>query len=156
MSLRVREASEGDVPAIASLVLEVQALHVHHEPGVFRQPDRTSVERWLAERLDAGWRAIVGEVDGAIAGYALLEIVVREESVFTRAARIGHVAQIGVAEAHRGRGVGRAVLDAACDAAAAAGAERVSLDTWQFNDAARGFFIAAGFTPSNVRLRRTL
>lgn len=153
---RVRAGDASDVAAIARLILEVQALHVRHEPTIFREPASAEVEAWVKERLAEGWRATLAEVGGEIVGYVLVELSDRPAGTFTHASHVAYVHQIGVDDGHRGRGVGRVVLEAACDDAADSGATRVGLDTWSFNDAARAFFRSQGFETSNVRLRREL
>jgi RimJ/RimL family protein N-acetyltransferase len=57
------------------------------------------------------------------------------------------LAHIGMAivEGHRGRGVGRALLDAAIAWAQAAGCHKVALEVWPHNARARTLYKSAGF-----------
>ena len=59
-----------------------------------------------------------------------------------------HVAQIASAPEVRGRGYGAALLDAACTAAAARGAGRLSLLVADDNVPARALYESRGFVPA--------
>lgn len=60
-------------------------------------------------------------------------------------ADVAHVAQIAVAPGARGQGLGRALLDGACDRAAATGHSRVTLMVGRRNHRARRLYESAGF-----------
>jgi ribosomal protein S18 acetylase RimI-like enzyme len=71
----------------------------------------------------------------------------------TSLASNAHVRQIrglAVDEAARGSGVGRALLEAACDRARAEGARRITLRVLGPNVPARGLYTAAGFEVEGV------
>lgn len=65
------------------------------------------------------------------------------------------VADIGMLliEGWRGRGIGRALLDAAIDWAAAAGAHKMSLEAWPENVAALRLYRSAGFSEEGRKRR---
>jgi ribosomal protein S18 acetylase RimI-like enzyme len=54
--------------------------------------------------------------------------------------------ELYVAPSLRGRGMGRALLEAAMDVARAAGADRIELNTGETDTAARALYESAGFT----------
>ncbi len=57
----------------------------------------------------------------------------------------GQIEPLGVAPAHRGLGLGRAILEACCGHLQQAGAERIYVETDRDRDAALGVYGAAGF-----------
>lgn len=57
-----------------------------------------------------------------------------------------YLEELYVAPALRGRGLGRALLEAAMDAAREAGADRIDLNTGEADTAARALYESAGFT----------
>jgi ribosomal protein S18 acetylase RimI-like enzyme len=65
------------------------------------------------------------------------------------------VADVGmlIIEGWRGRGIGRALLDAAIDWAATAGAHKMALETWPHNDAAIQLYRRAGFVEEGRKVR---
>jgi len=76
-------------------------------------------------------------------GMALLRVAADEAEILTLAVR----------PESRRRGAGRALLDAAMEAAAAAGAARMLLEVAEDNAAARALYAAAGFAPAGRRPR---
>lgn len=153
--MQLRPAGEADLDAIVTLNLQVQQLHVDAEPGRFVSPSRAAVLAWFATTLAAPtWHAAVAEVDGEVAGYVLFEDLDRPATPFTSPIRVLYVHQLGVDEASRRRGIGRALLAHVDVVARDLGAAQVALDTWSFNEAAQACFTSCGFEPYNVRLRR--
>ena len=57
-----------------------------------------------------------------------------------------HLEELYVVRSRRGHGIGRAMLDAAMDAAREAGAGRIDLGTSEADTAARALYESAGFT----------
>jgi ribosomal-protein-alanine N-acetyltransferase len=76
-------------------------------------------------------------------GMAMLRVAAEEAEILTLAVR----------PESRRQGAGRALLDAAMQAAAAAGALRMLLEVAEDNDAARALYAAAGFAPAGRRRR---
>jgi ribosomal-protein-alanine N-acetyltransferase len=79
--------------------------------------------------------------DVRVAGYIASWIVVDEV----------HINNIAVLPAHRGRGYGSALLAHALEEAAAAGAQRATLEVRRSNDAARRLYERFGFRMAGVR-----
>ena len=153
----IREAGPSDVDALVELTLQVQLLHLANEPERFVTPSRTALAAWwLERRSDTDWDALVAEVDGAGAGHVLFERIERPAAVLTAAQQALYLHHIGVDQSVRHRGIGRALLHAAEQAAAGHGAQQVALDTWSFNTTAQAFVTACGYEPYNVRMRRRL
>jgi ribosomal protein S18 acetylase RimI-like enzyme len=61
-------------------------------------------------------------------------------------ARSCYLEELYVAPALRGRGMGRALLEAAMDVAREAGADRIDLNTAETDATARALYESAGFT----------
>lgn len=89
---------------------------------------------------------LVAELDGAIVGYIRTVLP-------TPLASNAHVRQIqglAVADRARGRGIGRALLRASCDAARRQGALRITLRVLGHNVPARALYEAEGFVVEGV------
>jgi ribosomal protein S18 acetylase RimI-like enzyme len=126
----IRPAAADDVPAL--LALENRAF------GGDRL-SRRSLAR-LVRRPTA--RLLVACIGGRIAGYMLLLLHGRR-----RAARFYSLA---VAEEYAGRGIGRALVAAGCDAARAAGRESVTLEVRTDNARAIDLYRRSGFTDAGL------
>lgn len=105
-------------------------------------------ERWEREAMQQllctpgcfGWLAMQ---DGSPCGMALVRVAVDEAELLT----------IGVCPAHRGRLLGRGMLDAVCDLARARGAARMVLEVASGNQAALALYQGRGFTRLGIRRR---
>ncbi|HEX6118470.1 MAG TPA: GNAT family N-acetyltransferase [Dongiaceae bacterium] len=119
----VRMARMDDIPAMMELRLSVRENRLSHPDQVTPQDCRGYVER------GAMW---VWEEDGRIL------------SISASNCETGWIWALFVRPGHEGRGIGRALLVAACDALLAAGFRRLSLSTDPETRAAR-FYRAAGW-----------
>lgn len=129
----------GNGPRIACAT---DAPHLHALIGAV-SPGSWSLERLTAELVRADsigtW---VGSGQGAL-GLALGRIVLDEL----------HVLDVAVASDHRRRGIGRRVVDALIEAAAARGCRVALLELRESNEAARSLYRASGFVVVGRRPR---
>ena len=96
---------------------------------------------------------LVAERDGAILGYTYAGV----EGVDYMSLRgpAGVLYDIVVDPAHRGEGVGRALLDATLAALEARGAPQVVLSTAVHNETAQRLFARHGFRPTMIEMTRS-
>ncbi len=94
------------------------------------------------DSLDSGYLCVVAELQGAMAGYAVMITAPFE----------AHLLTIGIALEFQRQGKGSALLRAMLDAARAAGAERVLLEVRPSNASALALYRRNGF--SQIGLRR--
>jgi len=90
---------------------------------------------------------LVAEVDGALAGYVALG----SATPLASNRHVVHVRGLAVAEAYRGRGVGRALVEATAAAARERGARRVTLRVLASNGPARALYEACGFAVEGIQ-----
>lgn len=151
----VRRATVEDADALAALNAVVQDLHVAERPELFLAADPSRVAAWFREVLEGdGARAWIAAVEGAPVGYLLAFHERRPANPFARERRWCEIDQVSVVEGARGRGVARALIDAAVVDAEACGLDRVELAAWSFNERARRAFERVGFVPMMVRFER--
>jgi ribosomal protein S18 acetylase RimI-like enzyme len=133
--LAVREAGEADAPEVARLLHDFNTKFSEPTPGVAFLTERT--RRLLADReitvLLGGERPD---------GLALLRF---RPSVWTPTLD-AYLEELYVAPDRRGRGIGRALLQAAIDAARERGAAHIDLNTSEDDTAARALYERTGFT----------
>lgn len=147
-----RVATPADAPALADFAR--RAFHDAYvgvmEPGLL---ERVLAEQFGAARqraeIEDPWAAwIVAQVDGALAGYVYLRIG-RVPEVGTPPAPV-EVARFYVDHAWHGRGVARALMDAAVAHARRVGGRTLWLAVWQRNPRAIAFYRKYGFTRIGV------
>jgi ribosomal protein S18 acetylase RimI-like enzyme len=97
---------------------------------------------------------LVGERDGAAVAYTYAGVEGRDYMSLRGPA--GVLYDIVVDPAHRGRGVGRMLLDATLAALQARGAPRVVLSTAERNEPAQRLFARAGFRRTMIEMTREL
>jgi GNAT superfamily N-acetyltransferase len=113
--------------------------------------DSDSWDRYLGKIADVGSRAQLAPVlvaleDAMVLGTLTLELDRRiDDDDPPLPPGEAHIRMLGVAPAARGRGVARALIDAAFDLARDAGRTRISLHTTQRMRAAQAMYEALGF-----------
>lgn len=156
MSIFVRPAERGDVPALVRLRLANAERHVQLAPGIYRRPDAEAVRRHFEEVVGDGSTVLisVAEVAGEVVGMA--EVVLRAEPPDHQILipRRGADLHTVVLDTHRGHGVGSALVAAAERAAAAAGVSVIYAGIFAPNEAAVAFYSSSGFTPRGLLLSK--
>ena len=138
--MRVRAATEADVPRLCELLAVLFTQEAEFAP------DAAAQARGLRTILDdeAAGRVLVLEEGGKVLGMASLLFTV---STFL-GARVALLEDVVVDPAHRGRGLGAALVQAAIAEARNAGCRRITLLTDGLNAAAKAFYQRAGFVES--------
>ena len=100
-SLDIRQAKHGDLPVLVGLLHQLFSLEQDFEP----EPDRQ--RRGLALLLDSPQAAVlVAEFEGRLVGMLTVQILVST----AQGGAVGLVEDVVVDAAHRGRGIGEAML----------------------------------------------
>jgi GNAT superfamily N-acetyltransferase len=141
MDPTVRDARAEDAAAIAGLLTQLG-----YPSGV------DEVDGRLDRLHVVGDRVLVAEVGGAVVGLAHLQVTPALERE-RPAARIGALV---VDEAHRGGGVGRALVQALEDEARLRGCELLYVTTSEHRDDAHAFYDRVGLEQTGRRYSRTL
>ncbi len=115
---QIRSSHDGDIAAITA----IYAHHVLHGTGTFETepPSETDMAARRADVLGKGLPYLVAEQDGQVLGFAYCNWFKPRPAY-----RFSAEDSIYVAEAARGLGVGRLLLDALCTAAEATGVRKL-------------------------------
>lgn len=115
---QIRSSHDGDITAITA----IYAHHVLHGTGTFETepPSETDMTARRADVLGKGLPYLVAEQDGQVLGFAYCNWFKPRPAY-----RFSAEDSIYVAEAARGLGVGRLLLDALCTAAESAGVRKL-------------------------------
>jgi len=154
----IRPATGADVPEIGRLgALLVQAHH-DFDPKRFlpaTERTRTGYDGFLRSQLDLPDSAVlVADEAGAVIGYAYAAIEGYDYLSLRGPAGILH--DIIVAPEHRGRGVGRLLLDAVVTYFTSRGLPRMVLSTAERNVGAQRLFASQGFRRTMIEMTREL
>ena len=141
MDLTIRDAEARDAGAIAALL------------GQLGYPaDATALPARLERLQIVGDRVVVAERDGALVGLAQLHVSPTLE--YERPA--AKLAALVVDQAHRGQGVGRALVEELEAEARARRCELLSLTTSAGRDDAHAFYRGIGLKETGKRFAKTL
>lgn len=154
----IRRAKRDDLPRIGELGSLLVA--AHHDFDSKRFLEATSGTKqgyasYLRTQLDVPRAAVfIAEAEDAVVGYVYVALESYDYMSLRGPAGIVH--DVIVDPKFRGRGVGRALLEAALDYFRANGMTQVVLATAQRNEAAQRFFASAGFRPTMIEMTREL
>lgn len=156
--VRIRRATDADVPALGRLGASLLRLHYTYDPQRFMAP-RGDPEEGYAWFLGSQLREddaviFVAERKGDIVGYVYAGLEPLSWKELREAA--GFIHDVLVDEAHRRGGVAGALLDAASEWLKSRGAPRVMLWTAERNHAAQRLFEQAGFRRTMIEMTREL
>ena len=126
----IRPASEDEAAALRALV---EAAYAHYVPRIGGRPDPMD---WDYAALARDREVVVAEVDGALAGVLVLGD--DQEYGF-------HIANVAVAPAAQGAGVGRALLELAEERGRQRGADSVLLWTHELMTENRALYTRIGY-----------
>jgi GNAT superfamily N-acetyltransferase len=141
MDLTIRDARPDDAEAVASLLTQLGYAS-----------DAAAVDERLERLRVVGDRVLVADDDGDVIGLAHLQVTPAIERD-RPAAKLGALI---VDEAQRGRGVGRALVEAVEAEARLRGCELLFLTTAERRDDAHAFYERVGLEHTGRRYSRTL
>ena len=157
-AIAIRPATPADLPALGRLGALLVRMHHDLDPERFiAAPPRTedAYASFLGRQLEEpNVVVLVAERDGEVLGYTYAGV--EGWDYMSLRGPAGVLYDIVVDPAHRGHGVGRALLDAALAALKARGAPRVVLSTAEQNEAAQRLFARAGFRRTMIEMTREL
>jgi RimJ/RimL family protein N-acetyltransferase len=142
LDLGVRPATVEDVEAIVDLYVQVgeEGWFIAAEPPI----DRHERRLWLEHRLDKPWTLVlVAEAGGEVIGYLTAVGSEREP------AEIG----LGVAQAWRGLGVGRRLVEATIHWGRDHGVHKLAVEVFTHNHPTLALFEHLGFHREGLRRR---
>ncbi|MCC1494666.1 GNAT family N-acetyltransferase [Cognatishimia sp. F0-27] len=145
------------IPRLVPLLRSVQAVHCHARPHQFHDGATDSAfAAFFADRLEQGALILGFERDNALLGYALVQVQDRAADAFRHAERLALIDQISVAEAHRGKGIGTALIRAVEARLPELGCTGWTALYWTFNAASARLFTRAGAERAVVRVSKAL
>lgn len=156
--LIVRRATPADLPGIGRLGALLVEEHYNFDPRRFLAAShRTPADyaSFMSTQLeDPDVAVLVADDNGNMIGYAYA--AVEGHNYMSLRGPAGVLHDVIVATEHRGRGVGRLLLDAALAFFSSRGLPRVVLSTAARNEAAQRLFARMGFRRTMIEMTREL
>jgi ribosomal protein S18 acetylase RimI-like enzyme len=145
----IRVLRTRDLPALERLVAELQDF----ERGIDQRilPGSAMAAGYTRAMLSAcasqAGTIFVAEVGGDVVGFAAVRARVPTESLDEPPGTYALLSDLVVSESHRGVGIGRALIEASEAHARGLGASELRIAVLAKNAAARGLYVATGFSP---------
>jgi ribosomal protein S18 acetylase RimI-like enzyme len=143
MQTLIRPMKQRDLDAIVDMIGAL-AVHHGHAPNI-------SAQQLAAESLGSrpSLHVAVAEAAGRLVGYAVLHT----HFVALSGTRTGNLDHLFVVTEHRGRGIGRRLVDAAIETARNLGCDSIEVQAVTQNWAAQEIYVALGFEPLHYTRR---
>ncbi|MGY3942564.1 GNAT family N-acetyltransferase [Aeromonas tecta] len=144
--MNIRKATEQDIDAILELNRQIGLIHVEQAPEVFCPPSPEERE-FLLNAIGAEGRLFCVAVDEQqVLGFLTARVDINDSVPFLSKLPICRIGSVVVDEAHRSRGIGKALI-AHCDHwAKAHDASQIRLEVMSFNERAKSLYESLGFT----------
>ena len=145
--MEVRLARKEELERVNELRRQVNDLHVAGKPDVFKPGFSQELQDYIYVIWDDPEQDIaVAELEGKIAGFAVLHHIRRPENPFMFERDFLDIDEFGVDEGCRRQGVASAMIRFIRGWAREKGFRRLELNMWEFNRGALAFYEAVGFT----------
>ena len=149
--LTLRPATVEDYDAVFSLFSEVQNLHARALPQVFKpskkdQPNQSFRALFNKSLESSNKHLIIGFAEQQPVGYILFETHAGKRSGSQKPQPFIYITHIVVTETQRGKGYGSIFIQYVKETAKKHNIQRIGLEVWVFNEAAKKFFESQGFT----------
>jgi ribosomal protein S18 acetylase RimI-like enzyme len=153
--VEIREAVQSDSRAIAAIATESAEAHVAMAPRFYVVPDMGDATRRAESQLaDPRRTTLVAVADAFVVGFVQLTPLPAPELGSMLRELLAADVSIAVSTTHRGRGIGRALMEAAEDRAARDGTALLTLNALTANEPAMGLYRSLGYEASGVFMHR--
>ena len=158
MRVTIRPANQSDVPTLGRLGALLVKTHYDFDTKRFMAPSAQTEQgygRFLGSQLaESRVCVMVAELDDVVVGYVYAGL--EDTDYMALRGPAGALYDVLVDPAHRGKGIGSQLLDAALAFLKSRGAPRVVLSTASQNAAAQHLFEKAGFRRTMIEMTREL
>lgn len=150
----IRKADFSDLESFLKLNREIQSLHSEALPRLFKPAEEMEINTARFESMISNQNTwiFMAEENGTPIGYIFCEIVEHKSNPVFHDHKKVYINHIGVSKQVKKRGIGTSLLKYVLKKAHDENINRVELDVWNFNAAAKSFFKKNGFSVFNERM----
>ena len=153
----IREMDDADRETVIDLIWELNLYEnaITHDRATGRKAATAGLAGNRRRMAEHGGTELVAEVDGNVVGYLLCVIESAQAYVHERFSRHAYIAELVIAEAARGRGLGQALIAAAEDFARASDMRSIFIGVLAGNAPADRLYEHLGYQTYNIeRMKR--
>ena len=152
----IRRANIVDIPRLMDLLHQVNMVHHHLRPELFKPNTTKYSEQELETLLGDESKPIFVYDDGEVLGYAFCQITQVKNDRLLQDRKSLYLDDLCVDETARGRHIGSALFELVRDYAKSIGCHAVTLNVWAGNDAAMQFYQSKGMQPQKTGMEMEL
>ena len=142
--MQIIQTTQSEV--IARLNQDVHDLHVLLYPGYFKEYHFEMVNEFFKKAMgNADFYFYLLEDNGQYLGYAWVELREYQENVFLNSYKSVFVHQLSISKEHQDKGLGSQLMNKIYELAISHGIQKIELDYWVDNKAAKNFYRKNGF-----------
>ena len=152
----IRKASVADIPRLMDLLHQVNMVHHHLRPDLFKPNTTKYDEQELVVLFEDETKLIFVYDDGEVLGYAFCQMSEVKDDRLLQDRKTLYIDDLCVDETARGRHIGSALFEFVRDYAKSIGCHAVTLNVWAGNDAAMQFYQSKGMQPQKTGMEMEL
>ena len=152
----IRRANIVDIPRLMDLLHQVNMVHHHLWPELFKPNTTKYSEQELETLLGDESKPIFVYDDGEVLGYAFCQITQVKNDRLLQDRKSLYLDDLCVDETARGRHIGSALFEFVRDYAKSIGCHAITLNVWAGNDAAMQFYQSKGMQPQKTGMEMEL
>ena len=153
----IREALEKDVERIEDLLSQVDMVHHVGRADIFKIGRKYSTEEIIALLKDESRPILVCADDNdLVLGYCFCIYIQHVDNSVLTDIKTLYIDDLCVDEKIRGKGIGKALYEAAVKLAKDSGCYNVTLNVWAFNSSAMKFYEKCGLVPQKIGMEKIL
>ena len=152
----IRTANTSDIKRIIELLHQVNMVHHVIRPDLFKTHTTKYNEQELERLLNDKNKPIFVYDDGEVRGYAFCQISEVKDNRLLQDVKTLYIDDICVDENARGQHVGKALYEYVRDYARSIGCHHITLNVWEGNDAALGFYRNMGMQVQKTTMETIL
>ena len=146
----IRKATVADIPRLMDLLHQVNMVHHHLRPELFKPNTTKYSEQELKTLLSDELMPIFVYDDGEVLGYAFCQITEVKDDRLLQDRKTLYIDDLCVDEAARGKHIGSALFEFVRDYAKSIGCHAITLNVWAGNDVAMQFYQSKGMQPQKT------
>jgi ribosomal protein S18 acetylase RimI-like enzyme len=146
MSTEIRLVTAADFEQVGDIFAEENRFHATLVPEIVQIADPIMTHDWFDEVLKNPDKALfAAEIGVKIVGIALVELKTIIDDPIFRPRRYAYINESAVAAAHRGKGIGRLLMERIHQWGREQGVEEIELQVWERNQRAICFYERLGY-----------